>query len=145
MTVEQKIWTVLKQYGFTSITTAGIMGNLEAESSLKSNNLEDTRNATFGMSDELYTSSVDNGTYNVKKFIADKAGYGIAQWTSPERKDALYNLCKSQGKSISDLDCQLLLLYKEVISRGLFNKLNECNTVREASNIFLTKFENPAD
>lgn len=143
MTVEEKIWINLKEKGFTDIAIAGIMGNLQAESNLKSNNLEDTRNKTFGMSDELYTSSVDNGTYNSTRFIDDKAGYGIAQWTSSDRKRKLYNLCKGQGKSISDLNCQLLFLYQEVRERQLFDKLNNCQTIQEASNIFLTKFEIP--
>ena len=145
MTIEQTIWTALIQQGLPKIAVAGILGNLQAESSLKSNNLEDTRNATFGMSDELYTTSVDNGTYNVNRFISDSAGYGIAQWTSKDRKRNLYNICKGAGKSISDLTCQLNLLYKEIIDRGLLNPLKQSQTIREASDIFLFKFENPLD
>ena len=145
MTIEEKIWTTLKNYNFTDYAVAGIMGNLFAESALKSNNLEDTKNRTYGMSDEVYTSSVDNGTYPFTKFVNDGAGYGLAQWTSADRKKNLYYSCKGQGVSISDINCQLALLYKEVIDYGLFNKLNNANNIQDASTIFLTQFERPAD
>ena len=145
MTIEEKIWTTLKNYNFTDYAVAGIMGNLFAESALKPNNLEDTKNRTYGMSDEVYTSSVDNGTYPFTKFANDGAGYGIAQWTSADRKKNLYYLCRGQNVSISDIDCQLTLLYKEVIDYGLFNKLNNANSIQDASTIFLTQFERPAD
>lgn len=143
MTIEEKIWTNLKSRGLTDYAVAGIMGNLQAESCLRSNNLEDTRNKTFGMSDELYTSSVDNGTYTSTRFINDGAGYGIAQWTIADRKRKLYNICKGAGKSISDLNCQLNLLFQEVMDMNLFNELNNSQSIKEASNIFLKKFERP--
>lgn len=105
MTTEQQIWNSLKARGLTDFAVAGIMGNLQAESSLRSNNLEDTRNIELG-SDEYYTAAVDNGSYSRDNFINDKAGYGLAQWTTPpKRKAGLYDLCKSKHKSISDIEC----------------------------------------
>jgi hypothetical protein len=60
------------------------MGNLNAESGLRSNNLQDTYSREFGLSDTQYTQKVDNGTYT--NFIKDEAGYGLAQWTYWSRK-----------------------------------------------------------
>jgi hypothetical protein len=60
------------------------MGNLDAESGLRSNNLQDTYSREFGLSDIQYTQKVDNGTYT--NFIKDGAGYGLAQWTYWSRK-----------------------------------------------------------
>ena len=37
------------------------------------------------MNDEQYTQAVDSGSYN--RFTTDRAGYGIAQWTSAGRKE----------------------------------------------------------
>ena len=145
MTTEEKIWSNLKSRGLSDYAVAGIMGNLQAESGLRSNNLEDTKNATFGMSDELYTSSVDNGTYSSTRFRDDGAGYGLAQWTSSDRKERLYNTCRASSKSISDIDCQLTLLYNELVSRNLINSLQNASSVKEASTIFLKKFEIPRD
>jgi hypothetical protein len=48
---------------------AGLMGNLDAESGLRSNNLQDTYSREFGLTDAQYTAAVDNGTYI--KFVND--------------------------------------------------------------------------
>lgn len=141
MTVEETIWSFLKQKNLPDFAIAGIMGNLQAESGLKPNNLEDTKNKTFGMSDELYTKSVDNNTY--KRFYLDGAGYGIAQWTNNNRKRNLYNYCRGKNKSISDLNCQLEFLFQELVDMSLLTKLKQCSSIKDASNIILFDFENP--
>mgnify|MGYP004660252269 CR=1 FL=1 len=46
------IWKFLKEKGFTDAGAAGAMGNIDAESGLRANNLEDTYNHTSRMSDE---------------------------------------------------------------------------------------------
>ena len=143
MSNEQTIWTFLKNKGLTDYAVAGIMGNLQAESSMRPNNLEDTKNKLFGMSDAEYTSYVDSNRYT--SFCTDKAGYGIAQWTTEDRKTGLYTLCKTENKSIADLNCQLKFLYKELIQRDLIDSLNKASTIKEASTIFLKKFEIPLD
>lgn len=142
MTTEQTIWSFLKTKNLTDYAVAGIMGNLQAESSLRSNNLEDSRNSQLG-SDEIYTRNVDNGSYSRFSFINDGAGYGIAQWTSSDRKSGLYDLCKVNNKSISDITCQLTFLYEELKKYNLVSSLNNASSIQEASTIFLKKFENP--
>ena len=144
MATEKTIWDFLKSKSLTDFAAAGIMGNLQAESNLRSNNLEDTRNATLG-SDEVYTKNVDNGRYTRSSFINDGAGYGLAQWTTKDRKSGLYDYCKTQGKSISDITCQLEYLYKELKEMNLLAAMNTAQSVRAASDIFLTRFERPRD
>ena len=100
---EKTIYQFLKNKKFTNIAIAGIMGNLFAESNIIPNNAQDSFNKSSGLSDIEYTNRVDSGTYS--NFIYDAVGYGIAQWTSSDRKQKLYNLCKANNKSISDLDC----------------------------------------
>ena len=141
MTTEQTIWTFLKNKGLNNLAVSGIIGNLYAESGLQSNNLEDTRNRDFGWTDAQYTAYVDNGQYT--RFIYDQAGYGIAQWTIKSRKEKLYNLCKGRSKSISDLNCQMDLLFNELVDMGLLTKLKNVQSIREASDIILFDFENP--
>jgi hypothetical protein len=81
--MSQVIWNFLRKY-FNDYGTAGLMGNLDAESGLRSNNLQDTYSRKFGLNDTQYTQKVDNGTYT--NFIKDEAGYGLAQWTYWSRK-----------------------------------------------------------
>lgn len=88
------------------------MGNLNAESGLRPNNLQDTYNQSLGLSDEEYTKRVDNGTYT--NFVHDSAGYGICQWTYFSRKNNLLNFSKRKNKSIGDLSMQLDFLMLEL-------------------------------
>lgn len=75
-TTEEKIWNFLLDNIKNEYAVAGVMGNLYAESALKPNNLQNTFEKKLKMTDEEYTSAVDNGTYD--NFINDKAGYGLA-------------------------------------------------------------------
>ena len=86
---EKIIWDFLKKQGLNDYGTAGLMGNLYAESALNSNNLQNTYSKKFNLSDEEYTQQVDNGKYT--NFVKDSAGYGLAQWTFWSRKQNLLN------------------------------------------------------
>lgn len=145
-TNEKIIWNFLKGKGLNDYAVAGIMGNLHHESGLMPNNLQNSFEKKFGMSDEEYTNAVDSGSYT--NFIRDKAGYGLAQWTFWSRKEALINYAKSKGVSIADLNMQCEFLWIELSAAGyknLINKLKNAKSVREASNAFLLDFERPAD
>lgn len=140
----KQVWDFLKSAGFNDYATAGIMGNINTESGMRSNNLQDTYAKEFGMSDAQYTAAVDSGEYT--NFINDSAGYGLCQWTYHTRKKKLYDLAKAKNKSISDIDVQLELLLKELKGMtGLYNTLKNATSVRQASDAFMIQFENPYD
>lgn len=143
MNSEEIIWTCLRNKGLTEYAVAGIMGNLYAESGLQSNILQITYQSSLGMTSEQYTAAVDNGSYN--NFVNDTAGYGLAQWTFWSRKQDLLNMAKGKHVSVGDLTMQLDFLCAELQEFGLWNKLNNCNSVREASNLILFEFEKPQD
>ena len=140
---EQKIWNYLTEKGIKACGVAGLMGNLYAESGLRPDNLQNSAERKIGMTDEIYTLSVDNGTYG--NFIKDTFGYGIAQWTYWNRKQNLYNLAKSRRCSVSDLEMQLDYLWAELNNgyKGVLAGIMNASTVREASDIVLTQFEKP--
>ena len=48
----QIIWNFLKKEGFSDCGAAGLMGNLDAESALQPNNLQNSYNTSLGLSDE---------------------------------------------------------------------------------------------
>ena len=97
-TNEELIWQYLKAQGLTDAGTAGLMGNLYAESGLKPTNLQNNYEKKLGFTDDSYTKAVDNGTYG--NFVRDSAGYGLAQWTYWSRKESLLNYVKKKNKSI---------------------------------------------
>ena len=143
---DQFIWNFLKKEGFNDYGTAGLMGNLQAESGLLPNNLQDTFNSKLGLSDEEYTKRVDNGTYT--NFVHDSAGYGLAQWTYWSRKQNLLNFAKSKGKSIGDLEIQLQFLITELRNsyrNSVYNILKTATSIQQASDVVLLNFECPAN
>lgn len=139
----KKIWDFLRSKGLTPIATAGLMGNLYAESGLNPNNLQNSYNKKFNMSDDQYTTIVNTKMYSRDQFSKDKAGYGLAQWTFWSRKQALYDFTVGKGFGIDNLNKQLEFVLVEI--KGLIPKLNAAKTVREASTLILTQYEKPAD
>ena len=141
---ESRIWGFLIAKIGNPYGAAGMMGNLKAESGLNPINLQNTFERKLGYTDETYTAAVDNGSYG--GFVFDGAGYGLAQWTYWSRKNRLLSMAHEQGKSIGDLDLQLDVLWTELqASSGILNALQSAKSVREASDIVLTKYERPAD
>lgn len=150
-TIDEKIWNYLKAQGLTDFGAAGLMGNLQAESGLRSTNLQNSfenspaKTGGVGYTDASYTVAVDSGAY--AGFVSDRAGYGLAQWTYPTRKQALLNFVKTMGRSIGDLEAQLGFLVTELA--GSFPRvlavLKSAASVQEASDCVLLNFERPAD
>ena len=141
----QKIWNYLRAKGLSPAGAAGVMGNLNAESALKANNLQNSYQKKLGYTDASYTKAVDDGTYT--NFIHDAAGYGLAQWTYHTRKAALLSYCKEKGKSVGDLETQLDFLMKELADSypNLLSFLKTTGSVQDASDRVLTQYERPAD
>lgn len=140
----QNIYEKLKVAIGNDFGVCGLMGNLKAESAMRSNNLQDSFQSKLGMNDKQYTKAVDDGTY--KNFVKDGAGYGLAQWTFWSRKQGLLEYVQKYGCSISDEDMQISFLLKELAGyKEVMNVLRNAKSVREASDIVLSKFEQPAD
>lgn len=141
---EKEIYDSLRKAGLTPEGAAGLMGNLQAESGMKPNNLQNSYNTKLGLTDEEYTALVDAGKY--PDFVNDKAGYGLAQWTYHTRKQNLLAFAKQQGKSIGDGQMQLAFLLTELAGYGeLWAILNTTSNVDTATDLVLTRFEKPAD
>jgi len=141
--IERLIWDYLMPKIGNPYGVAGLIGNLKAESGLNPKNLQNTFEKRMGFTDDSYTAAVDNGAY--KNFATDSAGYGLAQWTSSGRKQALLN---SKGsRSIGDIEMQLDFLWVELSTsyKSVLTGLKSAKCVREASDIVLTKFERPKD
>ena len=145
MSNEQKIWSFLMQEISNPYGVAGLMGNIKAESNFNPCNLQNSYEKKLGFTDESYTKAVDNGTYARNKFCRDSAGYGLCQWTYWSRKQNLYDTLKKSGASIGDLFSQLSFMLDELRAYRLLDSLKTAKTVKEASDIILTRYEKPAD
>ena len=148
---EKYIWNTLYKIIKNPYGVAGVMGNMYAESGLKSNNLEDFFQSKFGYTDESYTAAVDNGTYT--NFARDSAGYGLVQWTFWAIKQDLYDYAKSKKTSIGDVKMQLECMCKQISGervssewkKSVWEVLLNAKSVSEASTAFLLNYERPSN
>lgn len=141
---ERTIWNFLIVKGLSPAGAAGLMGNLYAESGLDPQNLQNSYEKRLGFTNATYTAAVDSGSYS--NFVRDSAGYGLAQWTYWSRKEALLNFARKTGASIGSLEMQLDFMIQELKGYvAVWEVLRTARTVKEASDIVLTKYERPAD
>lgn len=153
---EQKIYKHLIKAGLTPAGACGLMGNLQAESGMIPNRVEilclkRLKEAGRHYTDATYTAFVDDGTISREEFLhplpGKQYGYGLAQWTSPGRKSALYDLAREKKVSIGDLDMQLEFLVSELKTayKGVWKVLASTDDIKAASDKVLCEFEMPAD
>lgn len=122
----------------------GLIGNLYAESGLRSNNLQNTSEKKLDLSDTEYTARVDDGSYT--NFAHDSAGYGLAQWTYWSRKQNLLDYAHKVRKSIGDEDMQVDFLINEIKGyKTTWDALVNAKSIKDASDAVLTQYERPAD
>lgn len=124
------------------IAVFGILGNLFAVSGLNPKKLDDKFKESLGMTDNEYTDSVDLGVYD--SFEDDNAPYGLAQWSTVSKKEALFAMKKSTGLSIGDVNLQLDYLVSDLKTNyaDSLTKLEAVSNLIDASNIVLTEIEN---
>ena len=141
----EKIWNFFLDEGFSIYGIAALMGNLSAESGLDPKNLQNSCEKRLNYTDAEYTTAVDNGTY--KNFTYDGAGYGLPQFTFPSRKEAFYKYAKAAGKSIGDLETQLLFMVEEMKKdfKSVYSALKTASDVKTTSDLVLKKYEAPKD
>lgn len=145
----QIIWNELMVEINNEYGVAGLMGNLVAESGLIPYRLQGDFSNGYTVS-IAYTENVDNGTISEYDFVnngPNGGGYGLAQWTFYTRKQALYDMKESMGVSIGDVNLAINYLIYELNNSypSVLNSLKNATSIREASDVVLHDFENPAD
>ena len=120
------IWDYLTRKGVGSISTAGIMGNMQAESSFD-------------------PTVHEGGTEHSNEVNLDSdAGYGLCQWSKSRKKD-LANFAKSQNKSSGDLELQCDFMLSELSKTNIIAQMDASKDPGKAALIFHSDFERSAD
>lgn len=134
------IYGALVRAGMTAAGACGLMGNMQAESGMKSNIVQRGMTA---LSDGEYTRRADAGELD---FIRDGAGYGLCQWTYWSRKQALLRFARERSVSVGDEGMQVEFCLSEL--RGEYPALRRflCETqdVRAAAERVCREYERPA-
>lgn len=134
------IYAKLIAAGLTHEGTCGLMGNMQAESGMKSNIAQRGMTA---LSDEEYTAAVAEWPV---KFIHDGVGYGLCQWTYWSRKQALFNFAQACGASVGDEEMQVEFCISELKNDypGLWALLCSVTDIYTAASEVCTVYERPA-
>lgn len=142
---ERWVWDKLLSSGCSEAGTAGIIANLDAESGLRSDNLEDSFEYATGISDEAYVQGVDNGTYT--DFVNDSAGFGLLQVTYYSRKAMFIDMARERGVSIADPSFQIDFIMSEMSMYypSLLSFLKTTDDVDLAARRVMCEYEQPGD
>ena len=136
------IYDQLRAVGMTAEGACGLMGNFQAESAMRSNNVEDRS----GMDDDRYTALADSGSYDFATDYGHHYGYGLAQWTLASRKEALLNTAKKRGVSVSDEAMQVDFAIWELSNQWpkLWELLTTSHDLYECTRQVCLDYERPA-
>lgn len=136
------IYDQLRAVGMTAEGACGLMGNFQAESAMRSNNVEDRS----GIDDDRYTALADSGSYDFLTDYGKHYGYGLAQWTLSSRKENLLNMAKKRGVSVSDEAMQADFAIWELSNQfpGVWQVLTTSHDLYECSRIVCIQYECPA-
>lgn len=141
---ERTIWNFLRCKGLSLPVRQGSWATftLRAGSTLRTSRTA-TRSA-WASQIRPTRPAVDSGAYS--NFVHDSTGYGLAQWTYWSRKESLLNFARKIGASIGSLEMQLDFMIRELKGyAAVWEVLRTARTVREASDIVLTRYERPAN
>lgn len=100
----------LVKEGMSYTGALAMVANMDAESALLANNLQDCYNKAWGISDAEYCrrANAGNPTNGSRHFENDGAGFGLYQLTEASRKRGYYLVAREQwGVPIEDEECQV--------------------------------------
>ena len=164
----------LKSKGIADNAIYGILGNMQAESGINPERMEDLlrqemikSGKDFGIqwtNDKMadsraYTQAINSGKISKEEFLRpsvgsaankDKRGYGLVQFTSANLKENLYNRTVPNGISIGSLPEQLDSIMDMISSNRSYRRLanalyNSQLGVDEQTELFLREYERPSN
>ena len=138
----KSIYDALRAVGMTAEGACGLMGNFQAESAMRPNNVEDRS----GMDDNHYVQLVDGGSYDFATDYGKHYGFGLAQWTLQSRKENLQSMARKRGCSIADEKLQIDFCVWELTNQfpTVWQVLTGSHDLYEATRIVCVQYERPA-
>jgi len=123
----EQVVSGLVSRGYAPHEAAGIAGNLAQESGF-----------------DTAIQEVNPQTESARR---QGGGFGLAQWTSPERKQGLYNMAQMRGVPVDDLDLQLDYLDHELKTthKKAYKALKSTRDPRHAAWVVSKYYEVPSE
>lgn len=148
---------LIQEFEGNTVAAIGVMCALMAESGCHANATEGKD--VWGLSAEEYTEKVNNMDISKDDFINSVydgvtagRGYGIAQWSTVDRKKALYEFAsrwsveKAKGFDIADIEMQVEHLRATISGSyaSLKEKLIKETDMEEACYLWIENYEKPS-
>jgi len=149
MSYHQTIYNLLRSYGISEAGALGMLGNWECESGCEPYRVQGDYQASRAIS-KAYVNAIENGTQDRERFATDQKGFGLAQWTYPQRKRNLWVKAKTSGQRIDSVELQVEFAIWELGQAEwcqgftLLPYLKTAEAIEEATDLICRKYECPA-
>ena len=149
MSYHQTIYNLLRGYGLSEAGALGMLGNWECESGCEPYRVQGDYQASRAIS-KAYVNAIQNGTQDRERFAMDQKGFGLAQWTYPQRKRNLWVKAKTSGQRIDSVELQVEFAIWELGQAEwcqgfkLLPYLKTAEAIDEATDLICRKYECPA-
>lgn len=145
MSYHQTIYNLLRGYGLSEAGALGMLGNWECESGCEPYRVQGDYQASRAIS-KAYVNAIVSGVSDRERFSTDQKGFGLAQWTYPQRKRNLWDLSKGTHTPIDDVALQVDFAVQELRNeyQSLLAFLKTTNDIQAACDRVCREYERPA-
>ena len=149
MSYHQTIYNLLRGYGLSEAGAFGMLGNWECESGCEPYRVQGDYQASRAIS-KAYVNGIESGASDRERFAMDQKGFGLAQWTYPQRKRNLWDMAKRSGKRIDSVELQVEFAIWELgqpewcLGEALLPYLKYVTDIESAAYRICHKYECPA-
>jgi len=145
MSYHQTIYNLLRGYGLSEAGALGMLGNWECESGCEPYRVQGDYQASRAIS-KSYVDAITSGRMSEEKFARDGKGFGLAQWTYPQRKRNLYDFALGCMKPIDSCSMQVDFAMWELQNEysGLLSYLKNAEAIWDCIDRICREYERPA-
>lgn len=149
MSYHQTIYNLLRGYGLSEAGALGMLGNWECESGCEPYRVQGDYQASRAIS-KAYVNAIESGVSDRERFAKDQKGFGLAQWTYPQRKRNLWVKAKTSGQRIDSVELQVEFAIWELGQAEwcqgftLLPYLKTVEAIWDATDLICRKYECPA-
>lgn len=145
MSYHQTIYNLLRGYGLSEAGALGMLGNWECESNCEPYRVQGDYQASRAIS-KAYVNAIVSGVSDRERFATDQKGFGLAQWTYPQRKRNLWDFAYGAMKSIDSCTMQVDFAMLELRNeyQSLLAFLKTTNDIQAACDRVCREYERPA-
>ena len=149
---EEKLWFGIRSLGHSEASTAGALGNFQAEGGMHACIKE--KSTPNSPASKKYADDVYSGKISRHQFANDGIGYGLIGWTYHTLKEDLYDEAKRSNSRIDDENVQLRVVLKYLKSSKNYNwvtpdgtnwypRWKNASNPKDAASCFMHGFERP--